>query len=303
MQKEKHTMNFKMIASAAVLFAGVSAQAIEAPGIDSEYFHQAPSGVSEVRPHITYRSITQKNTGGRGDTTEMGYRDLGARYEYGLNEMISLYGDLSVSGIENKTGAAAGTQTSSTTSGLDDIELGFRGTSAAGMGSLRYGLAANVNIGKAKSDSNSSGGLNFMPYVGYDMTAGPGFWGARLSYQYNLERTGDGGTSGDIKAKDGNVLGLGTFYEYLLSDMILGGRLQYDMTSDAKINVNGLAEQTVGYSPMLTIGAYTRIPMGPGVLLAGLDYMMLSGKKFGAANDNVDSRQGFDLNLGYRIAF
>lgn len=292
-------MKFKMIASLAVLFGCVSAQAIEAPGIDSEYFHQAPSGVSEVRPHVNYTSNTTKYPNGGGEATVKGYRDLGARYEYGINEMISVYGDLSISGLESKLGT-----TTTTTSGLDDLEFGFLGNSAMGMGSLRYGLMANYGIGKSKADSNSTGGLGLMPYVGYDMTAGPGFWGARLSYNYKLERTGEG-TGGDTKVKDGHILGLGTFYEYLLSDMILGGRLQYDMMADTKTTAPGVADSTAKTDPLLTVGVYTRIPMGPGVLLAGLDYLSVMGKKAGTTNgnDNIDGFSGFNLNAGYRIAF
>lgn len=311
-------MRFNFVASLAVLLGASFAQAQVAPAMDVEYFHQAPAGVFELRPHVNYMGLNSKGIGGALDGKISGISDLGARLEYGFNEMFSFYGDLSVSMLESKygTGVNAQTEATTTSSGLDDIELGFRGTNAMGMGSLRYGLALNLGLENRKTENgsllggknNSSGGLNLMPYVGYDMAVGPGFWGARLSYQWMGERSIDNSVNGATvsgKLKEGHVLGLGTFYEYLLSDMILGGRLQYDMPSNSKLSgFNNATDTTLETSNNLTLGVYTRIPVGPGVLLAGFDYMFLTGKKLLASTgDNTDGVNAWNLNVGYRIAF
>lgn len=312
-------MRFNLVASLAVLLGASFAQAQVAPAMDVEYFHQAPAGVFEIRPHVNYTGLNAKALSGGIDTKVNGIADLGARFEYGFNEMFSFYGDLSVSMLETKTGNGGTPQVEATTksSGLDDIELGFRGMNAMGMGSLRYGLALNLGLENRKIENgnpiagsnNSSGGFGLMPYVGYDMAVGPGFWGAKLSYWWMGERSVDNSFNGTVnsgKMKEGHVLGLGTFYEYLLSDMILGGRLQYDMPSNSKLG--GFPGQTsdvsLETSNSLTLGVYTRIPMGPGVLLAGFDYMFLTGKKlYASTGDNTDGVNAWNLNVGYRIAF
>ena len=292
-----------VIATLAVVLGFGVAHAQDNAAGGSEFFHQAGAGVSEVTPHLNYRSETYKFPNGGGEATRKGIDDLGARYEYGVNEMISVYGDLSISMVENKVGTV-----SSNPSGLNDIELGFRGTSAMGMGNLRYGLGLTWGIEKAKTDANglpsnnSTGGMGLTPYVGWDMAVGPGMWGAVLSYNYLLERTTEATGGGESKEKDGHILGIGTFYEYLMADMTFGGRLMYAAPADTKTTSGG-SETTAGTSPMITVGAYTAIPAGPGALLAGLDYGWLSGKKYQSTQDNLDSSTIFNINVGYRIAF
>ena len=280
----------------ALGFGGLAQAASDTGG--SEYFHQAAGGANEITPMFSYANGIQKMNDGTADTKTNGIKNLGVQYEYGINEMLSVYGNIGYGSVGvDRSG-------SSTASGLNDLNLGVKGTSAMGMGSLRYGLNLNLPFEKAKVDGGgratnaSTGGLGLTPYVGYDMVAGPGMWGARLSYNYKFNRSYDYG-SYNPTVTGGSVLGLGTFYEFNVAEMIFGGKLQYDIAQDTTIGRQNASDLTGPTGNIFTAGLYTRINVGPGNLLAGIDYGMLAGNK----PSGTDSIMNSVINVGYRVAF
>lgn len=284
----------------AMLFVTALAGTAQAAdtAVGSEFFHQAPAGISEVTPHIGYRSFTFKAKGGTSDTTLSGLNRIGASYEYGLNEMLSLGADLSYSTLETD-----GTPKSKF-NGLEDPTLFVKGTSAMDFGRLRYG--ANLGLGFQKSknatasqDGNvATGGFSLAPYVGLDADVGPGVLGGRLSYTFRFERTTEVAGSGDTKSTGGNELGLSAFYEYMLSDMLLGGALNYRMVTDTEDESGGVkTKNNDDYAPF-GLSLYTRIPVTEAaVVIPRLDY------DFSAGGEKYDKYNDLALSIAARFAF
>ena len=242
-----------------------------------------------MTPHLSYLSTTVKSAG--VSTTSSGIANLGAQYEYGVNDMVSFYGNLAFATLSGG---------SNSQSGLQDPTVGVKGTSAMGMGNIRYGAELLLGFQKTTNSNVAGGGFAISPYVGYDMVAGPGMLGFRLLDKVPFTRTSDG-PNGDRKTTGGNVLSLAAYYEYMLSDMILGGKLNYDVMSDTTISQNNLPDSGGANGGMFGVGLYSRVPMGMGALLAGVDYTTHTGDKLGGSS--IDSLNAFAINVGYRLMF
>jgi hypothetical protein len=222
-------------ALAAILLAANVAAAADSNGI-SEFHQHAMGGQREFTPEVMYNTTNLKLTPAAGGTTTKGSGfGLGVEGEWGVAERMSVGAFLGYTMAEVD---AAGTK--SDVAGLNDIGLFARGSNVMGSGTLAYGVNGSFSIGNSETEANGdtnaqTGGMGLTPYVGYEMAAGPGVWGAQANYNWLGERTDE---SGGVKTKteEGNTLGLATFYEYAMgNDMSIGAALRYGMTGETKV--------------------------------------------------------------------
>lgn len=279
----------KMLMASAIVLVSVAAHAETSS--QSEFFYQTPAGKSDVSVTLGYKTMTIKPDGATEDTKINGLYKSGVAYEYGINEMFAIEGKLSFNSLENDASPKI------KESGLEDPEVTLKGTSGMDWGRLRYGASLGLGLEKRKVKSNgdenaASGGFSLTPYIGADANVGPGILGGRLSYRYNMERTIEVPVGSDEKRKEGNVLGLSAFYEYFVTDVVLGGAINYKSlaaTKDGDDNEVGKSYDITG------ISLYSRIPMGTWDLVPKIDYDF-SAKDFDKYQDLnffVTARFGF----------
>ncbi|UXR64809.1 porin family protein [Bdellovibrio bacteriovorus] len=281
-------MYSKLFASLIVL-ASFSAHAA-----DSEFFYQSKAGQSDLTPRLGYVSAAVKGKGaGAVETKFSGIYQSGVSYEYGINEMFSVEGTLLYSSYE--TDSTPKTKTS----GLQDPQVVLKGTSDMGNANLRFGLRAGLSLEKAEDKANgdsntASGGFSFAPYVGVDTEAAGGSVGGRLFYTFMMERTREEEGGPDVKTKDGNVLGLSAFYETAITDVILGGSLNYASYDTAKLTSEGMTGEIKSFNTT-GLSLYSRMPFGSWALLPRLDYDFSHSEasKFDIINLSVAARFGF----------
>lgn len=284
----------QILASVVIAAIGSFAQAQSAAtnsNVGSEFFYQTPAGKQDITARLGYRmNVTREKATTTApnpqDVKNTGLDDTGVSYEYGISDAFSVGADLNFSSLETDE------TTKVKTSGLKDPMINFKGTSGMDFGRLRYGAMLGLGgLQKAKQEADSktamTGGYSLTPYVGADSDVGPGILGARLSYGIAMERTIEvTGTTGstDYKGTGGNNLGVSVFYEYVMSDMLFGGAINYNSISeitlkDTATNAEGKSESfnTTGVS------LYSRIPMGFD-LIPRLDYVFADSSKDKASN-------------------
>ncbi|WP_295904386.1 outer membrane beta-barrel protein [uncultured Bdellovibrio sp.] len=254
---------FSKVFAAAIVLVSVSAHAA-----DSEFFFQSKAGQSDLTPRIGYISTKTKPKGGTTETKFSGLYKTGVSYEYGINEMFSIEGSLLFSSYENDN------TPKTKVSGLEDPHVVLKGTSNMGTSNLRYGLDVGLSVEKMKVKSNNevnaaTGGFSFTPYVGMDTEAAGGVIGGRLSYAVLLERTIEIEGFSDAKLKEGNTLGLSAFYETVITDVVLGGSLNYYSHASTK-DQDG--DEAIKAYNTLGLSLYSRIPFGTWALIPRLDY-------------------------------
>jgi hypothetical protein len=109
--------------------------------------------------------------------------------------------------------------------------------------------------------------MSLVPYVGYEMMAGPGLWGAQLNYTWLGERTQKNlGTNSETKVEDGGGLGVATFYEYGINqNTAIGAAVSYAMAGNTKsAGVTGTDEHnTLGVSIYAPIGVKENMTVIP----------------------------------------
>lgn len=285
-------LNRQILAGLTLTLAFGTAHAAENT---SEFFYQTGAGKSDVTAQLGYRSI---NWTPKGQTTEIklsGLTNTGVAYEYGLSEMFSIEGALAYSSLETNLTPAT------KISGLQDPTITLKGTEKMGFGNLRFGATLGLGgIGKSKTEANGdtnalSGGFYLTPYIGADIAAGPGLLGARLSYAYKLDRTLDSNGTED-KRKGGNETGLSAFYEYMLSDMVLGGAVNYTMATEVKDKNDAKVDAAAN-----TTGAslYARIPaIDKLAIIPRLDYVFSNSD-----TDTYDKYNDMTVSVGARYEF
>lgn len=255
---------FSKVFAAAIVLASINAHAVE-----SEFFFQSKAGQSELTPRLGYLSTATKAKGATTEVKYTGFYKSGVSYEYGINEMFSIEGSLLFTSAEKDSAPKT------KVSGLEDPHVVLKGTSNMGSSNLRYGLDVGLSIEKAKIKTNgdmtpATGGFSFTPYVGMDTEAVGGVVGGRLSYAILLERTTEiEALSTDAKTKDGNTLGLSAFYETKVTDVVLGGALNYYNHAATK-DTDG--DELIKAYNTLGVSLYSTIPFGTWALLPRLDY-------------------------------
>lgn len=278
----------KILVAAAVVMACGAAQAAEG---SSEFFFQSAAGQSELTPRLGYKMSTIRSKGNTQDIKVNGLFNTGVAYEYGINEMMAVEAALNFASLETDTNPKV------KQSGLQDPTVKLKATSAMGTWNLRYGAELGLGLEKSKIEASgntnaASGGFSLTPYVGADANVGPGNLGGRLMYAYKMDRKEeDNGVEDTIK--DGNEIGLSAFYEYMITDMLLGGSLNYRDIAESKNN-SGVAE--VKHS-IMGVSLYSRIPMGTWALLPRLDY------DFSSTGDLYEKYNDINLSVAARFTF
>lgn len=216
----------------------------------------------------------------------------GISYEYGINEMFAIEGSLLYSSYETDTSPKV------KASGLENPTVTLKGTSDMGSSRLRFGLEVGMGLEKAKIKSGgteftaATGGWSLMPYIGMDMDAAGGIIGGRLSYDYLMERTIEVEGSSDIKRKEGHELGLSAFYETAVTDVLLGGAINY--VNHAALKDGDDNEVSESHS-IWGVSLYSRVPFGTWALIPRLDYDFSATHydKYNFINLSVAARFGF----------
>jgi len=224
---------------ATILLAANMASAAET-GI-SEFHQHAMNGQTQVTPHVGYETDNIKTnfTGVKGKNNGF---NLGVKAEHGIAGSLAVGADVTYQNMKRKI-TPVGTTNDVETSGLGDLDLYAHGSTPQGAGRLAYGLDLGLSLSAQKTTTSGTtdkvdaqtGGMSLKPYVGYEMMAGPGTWGAQINYTWLGERTAKDAAGTESKTKDGNSLGLATFYEHPMSaENQVGVSLAYDMAGETK---------------------------------------------------------------------
>jgi hypothetical protein len=267
----------------------------------SEYFHQAAAGATEGTANLLYSSKKVTFSAGGGDSTDK-HEIISYQVEHGLNDMLSLGGVLAY-----QTGKITSTGSSDADKkGLNDLDLFLKGNMAAGPGALKYRLDLGIATGDMKTDSSgdmntASGGNHLTPKVGYEMAMGAGTGLVYVSTRLDIGKAKqkDDTVPSTDKYTGNNPTNFGLVYEAdLNSDCLIGGNFDYETVSDYDFDNAGKSD---GLSKTMTLSVYTRHNVGPGALLPKLSYATSSDDKY--AGSDIDSASGFELSVGYRMAF
>ncbi|MES2856119.1 MAG: hypothetical protein V4692_09660 [Bdellovibrionota bacterium] len=286
-------MKRNLLAMMVIAMAFGTANAQESSGATgSEYFHQAGAGASEVEAGLNYHlgSVSKAKTAAATDVKTSGLQSLYGQYQYGINEMFAVGGRIGYQATETDT------TPKTKTSGLQDVAVFMEGTNAMGAGNLKFGADLGIGLAKKKVGTDTdagTGGLSLAPYVGWDMSAGPGMLGAKLQYTWRGERKSE--TAGtETATKDGNTVGLSAFYEHMMADVTLGAALNFDMTADQVSTTSGVSTTSKAHNTT-GIDLYSMIPFAGWSLLPGLT--------FDFADSEQDKYQFVTLNVAGRFAF
>jgi len=229
----------------------------------SEYMHQAPAGKWEVTPAIDYHDYTAKvSSGAKTDVSGLSY---GVKGEYGINDMFSAGIALSASNDKWKPDSGS----SQNASGLNNIDIYGLGKYDLGMGLLRYGLDFSISTSKVKIDSTSSlpsntdnGASWLTPFIGWEMAMGPGIFGAKFSYAFQLT---DRSYDNSSKEKGINAESLSAFYEWQADQAwSLGLSLAWNSVNGSKDETG--AKTSMGHAGLF-VDLYAPITIAQDILL------------------------------------
>jgi hypothetical protein len=231
--------------AAALSVTGFAVMAAEPS--PSEFFYQTPAGQSAGTIQAGYldREYKVTNNGASvGTAADKGLSQAGVRYEVGLTDMWSLEGALTYSLI--KRDPASSTADSADANGLDDFQLNLKGTSHMTGFRLRYGLSNRIGLfaasysttgGGANEFNNSSGRFTFTPYLGADISVGPGLLGAKVSYDLIKQDVALHGPNGinDVYSGGQDFI-VSVFYEWSIEPTLLGVALSYLNEGNSKFD-------------------------------------------------------------------
>lgn len=273
----------------ALFFAGAN---VHAHDISSEYFYQAQKGETFVEGNLVYRSLTIGQEIPFTGAVDTDFTDLGvdAHVEYGLNDTYSAY--FSTGYFTGETESPGSTSDSE---GLEMLNFGLKYSRYEEKS--RYIGRANIGYGLEKFDGENRTGNEFVLNlaVGYEHhLTDKGTAGALLSYSVLTTDTKFENGSADGKTK-GN-LDLTAYYEQVLNEAIIGGRLAY---TQGGINYfQGYYEEDIDFD-LVTVGAYGRVPMSETLyFVAAADYKMSVSEPA-----PFDDFGGFELSAGARLLF
>jgi hypothetical protein len=228
----------------------------------SEIFYQTPAGKTAATAQVGFvnRDLKTLNSGGAAtpqNVKESGMTPSGVRYEMGISDQFSVEAAITATNL-SVTGIASG-QDKGKVSGLDDVQLNFKGTTTMGFGHLRYGAFNRIGLSEAHYSStggkiantnisSGTGGFTFTPYLGADMELGPGVFGARFSYDLvkhdNVYHTTD--SSGYTYFTGAQKADVTVFYEFNFGASLVG--LAVDMATVSSSNNNGTRQD--GFSTL-----------------------------------------------------
>lgn len=272
------------------------------PQSQSEFFHQADAAHHELTPGAYYKTGTYKIKGlASQDLT--GYL-LFTRYEFGLSQMLSLGTTLTYSSEDNKRSGST-----TTASGLHDLDLFLKGNLAAGPGTFRYGFSLLVSPGdltrKSNGDSNKySGRLTLRPYLGYEVDLSPCRFGGRISREQALGDGTEKSSTGTKKYSDWEETVLSLFYEHEFSPDFAAG-VELDWVTTTNYNVKNPPSTIEIVSPKHVLRIYAPMPVATGTIIPELKYEFTSDEDINDSGTNykIEKYEYFTFGASYRISF
>ncbi len=279
--------------------------------MENEIFWQAKSGENFFTPSFEYNSQSLEFEG--GTKSDLSLPTTGLQYEYGFNEMLSFGAELAYTFGTTEV-EAGGNTTESDTDGLEDIEIFAKGQMELDSNSsFHFGAALGLGLGDSETDEDgndnrSSGRIGLTPYVGYVRNMGPGWIGARLSYQFFLteESEVDKSQTPDQESSfsNGETLFLTAFYEMPMAWGLLGFNVQYQARSERKLTeLNGAEQNDVSQNDdfnAIAFTVYPRYKINDMITLVGeATYGFLTNDEL--SGTNLDSSAIFSISAGARI--
>ncbi|RYZ64902.1 MAG: hypothetical protein EOP05_21355 [Proteobacteria bacterium] len=237
---------------------------------------------------------------------------------YGYGEVWSFGGDIAYSNLDTDPGKS---------DGLEPIRLFGAGRRQLGSGTIFYGLRAQFAVANAKLDVNGAssesnrtygdilsnigeGGFELAPWIGWQMPAGPGVFGARVSYEVvNTDtdvklRGVVGGVNSTVDVtgsiKGGSEGQAAVFYEFNVGDMPLGAALTYDFYSKIEQDFEnaGIIASDIGARSLIGVNLYTRLDFGGFGFIPSLVW-----REKVSSGDDIDKLSDVRLNLAGRFSF
>jgi hypothetical protein len=303
----KNALLKSSVLALALAFGGF-ANAADSAG--SEFFHKAAADKWEVTPFLgwsSYKSSSKATSTKASSDTTFKTTYLSAIGEYGINSMWSV--GLNLGLYTNRT-TSADNVPDTKTKGLPNPDIYVRGASALGGGALHYGADLSVGLSKHKTEtngdeSNSDGRLTLTPYVGWDMTAGPGFWGARLAFDIfktvGKQTVETATTSTDSDVRGDYQWNVATFYEWVSGTNTLGGELMYQHVGGTNVETAGTKAGLNDTHTDFQLKVYDAIWVTPTIaILPDLTYTSFN---FSDDATTVDKESGLGFDVGARFVF
>lgn len=270
----------------------------KAQDVRSEFFYQAGANENFVEGQLAYTISNQDFVMGLSD--EVKDIVLKAAFESGMNEMLSVYGNLGYGTAEMSDGGPK-------FSGITPINLGAKIRMQIGSGEVY----AKANLGLStfsKRDCDASGDCNRLDgstnlalRLGYLWSFDSAFFGMAVDLGI-FSTDGKDKDDSSIEYKYKNGISLTAFYEALVLDMIFGGSIGYAKGNEAGTTPNSFAPSFYGEgnsTDTLNLSAYARVPMSEGFqLLGGVYYSNIIDQE----NDLNDGGNTIGFNLGLRYS-
>jgi hypothetical protein len=284
----------KHILLLTTLFFALSSAHAESGSDPSEFLFQAKGGQSFIQGNINYLSHNSDPATSGGPKLEVTDKDLTARYEMGLSDMMSVYGSVGFGQADVKVGPFSGDL-----NGINPVNLGMKYRMAAGPG--QFYAQGNLGLGlfEKNNDTRMDGSMNLSARLGYLMSYESASSGLVLDLGLFSTDGEDESTGNDIKHKKG--LALTAFYEMLSADMVYGLAVTYGVnmfpTSPSTSGLSGLFPEDESEASLLDLKIYTRVPMSEHMhLLGSVNYSTILDQ----TDPGFDGGDNLGVNIGLR---
>ena len=245
----------------------------------SQFEHHASAGQLEITPRLAEVLATSdvKNPSVQGfDHRYVDDTILHVSAEYGIVPQFAIGVDLGMSTASARLDGGIANDMRTNTSGFDDISIYGRGHFHLPVGSLVYGVDADISTSKHVEDvhgnfNSASGGTSIAPYLGYEVqTKKAGLFGGQVDYlfqndtKFKDERTTPATES---TSSGGNAVGAAFFYEYRLHPITFGAAVVYEHIANTK--TGGVSDDD--HKSLYGVRLYTPIRLGKIEILPEMD--------------------------------
>lgn len=275
----------------------------------SQYRHQAAEGVYELTPLLAYTILTvDYNNSTSLKEAESKTTAVQVSAEYGVNTYFSVGARLSY-GQGKTTYTPSGLVKNKNFDGLYDPEIYFLAQYPLGTGSLRFGGDLSFSIEDDETDSsgdsnNASGGTVFTPYVGYELTVGPGIYGASIAYDlYKGDRKSvdkSSGTTTKTTYSGGEATQFTLYAEFPFDMAKFGLAVDHYAYRSSKSKTNGVTTSSSNPNTSTVISVYLPYELAPNMTLVPLIFY---GSQTTRNYTSVDSISAWGGLIGLRMAF
>lgn len=306
----------------------------------SEFLYQADKGVHAVNINYAYRSygidFEDVSVPDEADEWNWEYQIIGLKYEWGITDNFSIGAGLDyVSGNLEFTfsGPTFNDQRDWNISGIESLDLNFKGKHDFGFTKLYYGLIADISLEAQKYENThysrdgsifsgrvnaSKGRHEFTPFIAAGMQGENSNYGIKLAYQINTDTTHEFDTSGvetETVHEGGSGLFLSLYYERLLKDQsTFGLAINYLTYEDLEVveaaDVADIGEERKDYeytTDGFRFDFYGKVNTGYNdlVFLPKFSYYLSSDNDYDAINGDTDKKNDKITSTGgsYLIEF